>query len=153
MKILLISLFVMIIATASIHAETVTVITKQGAIRESCRYFSPVKVTAHHNDVLEVISKEGEWYKVEFKGIQGCINKSEVEKKSISFSNIAGSEKQSTSNEEVALAGKGFNPQIEEAYKKENPNLNFGAVNKIENYKVSESKLIKFIQSGKLNSQ
>lgn len=153
MKLPFISLFIIIATTVSLHAETATVITKQTAIRESCRFFSPVKTTVHYNDVLEIISKEGDWYKVKFKGIQGCIHKSAVEKKSISLSNLVGSEKQSSSGEEVALAGKGFNPQVETLYKKENPSLNFRAVDRVESYKTSESKLIQFIQSGKLNLQ
>ena len=146
--------FILIISTAvSLHAETATVITKQSAIRESCRFFSPVKATVHYNDVLEVISKEGDWYKVKFKGVEGCIHKSSIEKKSVSLSNLVGSEKQSTSGEEVALAGNGFNPQVEAAYQKENPSLNFRAVDRVESYDTSESKLIQFIQSGKLNLQ
>jgi replication initiation and membrane attachment protein DnaB len=141
-----------VIASAnSASAETVTVITKQNAIRESCKFFSPVKATVHYNDVLDVISQSGEWYQVSFKGTQGCIHKSAVEKKSISLSKISGSESQSTSGDEVALAGKGFNPQVESAYKRANPGLNFQAVNTIENYRVSENKLINFIQGGKLN--
>jgi hypothetical protein len=141
-----------IIASAnSVNAETVTVITKQNAIRESCKFFSPIKATVHYNDVLEVISQSGEWYQVSFRGTQGCIHKTAVEKRSISLSEISGSGSQSTSGEEVALAGKGFNPQVEAAYSMENPGLNFQAVNRVENYRVSENELINFIQSGKLN--
>ena len=141
-----------IIASAnSVNAETVTVITKQNAIRESCKFFSPIKATVHYNDVLEVISQSGEWYQVSFRGTQGCIHKTAVEKRSISLSEISGSGSRSTSGEEVALAGKGFNPQVEAAYSRENPGLNFQAVNRVENYRVSENELINFIQSGKLN--
>lgn len=144
---------VIIASAKSVNAETVTVITKQNAIRESCRFFSPVKATVHHNDVLEVISQSGDWYQVSFKGVQGCIHKTAVEKKSISLGKLVGSGGQSTSGEEVALAGKGFNPQVEAAYKGQNPGLNFQAVNKIENYKVSENELMNFIERGKLNLQ
>ena len=153
MRLFFISLIIITSTAVSLHAETATVITKQTAIRESCRFFSPVKATVHYDDVLEIISKEGDWYRVQFKGFQGCIHKSSIEKSSISLSNVIGSEKQSTSGDEVALAGKGFNHQVEAAYKKENPSLNFQAVDRVENYKVLESKLIQFIQSGKLNLQ
>src|SRR3972149_3637947 len=153
MRLFFISSIIIIPTAVSLQAETATVITKQTAIRESCRFFSPVKATVHYDDVLEIISKEGDWYRVQFKGFQGCIHKSSIEKSSISLSNVVGSEKQSTSGDEVALAGKGFNPQVEAAYKKENPSLNFQAVDRVENYKVLESKLIQFIQSGKLNLQ
>jgi replication initiation and membrane attachment protein DnaB len=145
------SLIIFITSGKYVNAETVTVITKQNAIRESCKFFSPVKATVQYNDVLDVISQSGEWYQVSYRGIQGCIHKSAVEKKSISLSKISGSGSQSTSGDEVALAGKGFNPQVETAYKRANPGLNFQAVNTIENYRVPENKLINFIQGGKLN--
>lgn len=135
----------------SVNAETLTVITKQNALRESCKFFAPIKTTVHYNDVLDVISQSGDWYQVSFKGIQGCVHKSAVKKNSISLSNISGTGSQSASSEEVALAGKGFNPQVEAAYARENPGVNFQAINRIENYNVSENELINFIQGGRLN--
>jgi hypothetical protein len=148
---LFINFFIVLAASTSVHAETATVITKENAIRESCRFFSPVKTTVHYNDALEVISREGDWLHVKFRGVEGCIHKSAIQKKSISLSNIVGSKKQSTSGEEVTLAGKGFNPQVEAAYKTKNPSLNFGAVDGIESYRIPESKLRDFILNGKLN--
>ena len=149
----LIILFLFLISPTLVYAQTLTVITKQNAIRESCRFFSPIKETVVYNDVLEVTSQQGEWYLVKFKGIQGCIHKSAVEKKSVSLTNLGSSGGQSASGDEVALAGKGFNPQVEASYKTQNPNLNFQAVNRIENYNVSENELMNFIESGKLNLQ
>lgn len=147
----LIILFLFLISPTLVYAQTLTIITKQNAIRESCRFFSPIKKTVVYNDVLEVTSQQGEWYLVNFKGVQGCINKSAVEKKSVSLTNLGSSGGQSASGEEVALAGKGFNPQVESEYKRENPSLNFNAVDEVERHKVSEAKLLNFIQNGKLN--
>ncbi|MDA2920218.1 hypothetical protein MYX76_12130 [Desulfobacterota bacterium AH_259_B03_O07] len=145
--------FIFVITTSvSISAQTVSVITKKNSIRESCRFFAPVKTTVHYSDLLEVISQEGDWFQVKFKEIQGCIHKSAVEEKSISLSKIVSSGSQSASDDEVAIAGKGFNPQVESAYKRDNPGLNFQAVNRIENYNVSDSALKNFIQSGRLIS-
>lgn len=151
MKLPIIALFMIIVASTSLRAETVTVITKQNAIRTSCRFFSPVNTTVRYNDVLEVVSKEGDWFQVGFKGVKGCIHKSAVQKKSLSLAKLTGSQGKGTSGEEVALAGKGFNPQVEAAYKTKNPGLNFAAVNRVENYGVSDSELMQFIQKGKLN--
>jgi len=151
MKISLIALFILIAASNPGRAETVTVITKQNAIRTSCKFFSPVKATVRYNDTLEVISKEGDWFQVAFKGVNGCIHKSAVQKKSLSLSKLTGSQGKSASGDEVALAGKGFNPQVESAYRKNNPGLNFNAVDRVENSGVTDSELAQFIQKGKLN--
>ncbi len=135
----------------SANGENLTVMTKQNALRESCKFFAPIKTTVHYNDVLEVISQSGDWYHVSYKGVQGCIHRSAVEKKSISLGSLDISGGSSTSGDEVAIAGKGFNPQVEAAYARENPGLNFQAVNKVESYKVSDDKLITFIENGRLN--
>jgi len=151
MRLSFIAFFILLSTSDSLHAETATVITKQNSIRASCRFFSPVKATVHYNDMLEVISQQGDWYQVRFRGIQGCIHKSAIQKKSVSLSKLVGSQGQATSAEEVALAGKGFNPQVEAAYKNKNPGLNFAGVDRVESYKIPENELRGFIQSGKLN--
>lgn len=150
---LFIVLLFIAVPAVSLGAETVTVITKENAIRESCRFFAPVKATVHYGDALEVVSQEGDWFQVNFRGVPGCIHKSAVSKESFSLSklHLTGSQKQSASGQEVALAGKGFNPQVESAYRNQNPQLKFGEVNAIEGYKVSEIRLREFIRSGKLN--
>ena len=135
----------------SANAETVTVITKQNALRESCKFFAPVKATVQYKDVLEVISQSGDWFQVSYRGIQGCIHRSAVEKKSVSFGSLDLSGGQATSGEEIALGGKGFNPQVEAAYARENPALNFQAINSVESYGVSVDRLRHFIEDGKLN--
>src|SRR3972149_3005817 len=105
MRLFFISSIIIISTAVSLHAETATVITKQTAIRESCRFFSPVKATVHYDDVLEIISKEGDWYRVQFKGFQGCIHKSSIKKREIFFHHAIGLEKQFKWVDEVALAG------------------------------------------------
>jgi hypothetical protein len=151
MRLFFISLLLVISASVPLHAETATVITKQNAIRGSCKFFSPVKATVRYGDALEVVSQEGDWFHVKFNGVQGCIHKSAIQKQSFSITKLGLSGKGSASGEEVALAGKGFNPQVEAEYRAENPELNFGAVDRIESDTVSDSELEDFIEDGKLN--
>lgn len=150
MKLYLIGLLILVSAPVSSHAETLTVITKQNAIRTSCQFFAPVKAMVYYNDVLEVTSKQGDWYQVKFKGLPGCIHKSAVDKKSFTLNKFTGSQGQTAASGEVALAGKGFNPQVEAAYKKSNPGLNYTAVNRVEGYTVSDKQVLQFIQTGRL---
>jgi hypothetical protein len=153
MKTWLISFVIVITVAASAYAEPATVIVKENAIRESCKFFAPVKAMIHAGNVLEIVSQDGDWFQVKFNNVQGCVHKSVVQTKSVSLSKkLIGSEKQSASGEEVALAGKGFNPQVEAAYKSKNPKLNFQAVDAIGGYTVAENKVQEFIASGKLNT-
>ncbi len=134
-----------------LYAETAKVITKENAIRGDCKFFSPVKARVSYGDSLETISKEGDWYRVKYKNIKGCIHKSAVEEKSFKLINLSGFQSQSASKDEVSLAGKGFNPKVESAYKKKHPKLDFNAVDRIVEYKISEEGVQKFIRDGGLN--
>ena len=140
-----------VISSVSLMAETVSVITKENAIRTSCRFFAPVLVVVRYNDKLEVISQEGDWFMVKFKNIEGCIHKSAVQKQTFKFTDLGLGESKSATEDEVALAGKGFNPEVEDAYKKENPELKFELVDTIEGIDIPEEKYIDFIEEGELN--
>lgn len=131
--------------------ETGSVITKENAIREDCKFFSPVKAKVQYGDSLEIDSKEGDWLRVRHGDAKGCIHKSAVEEKRFSLPDLSGSSKRQATSDEVALAGKGFNPQVEDSYKKKYPELDFNAVNGIEQYDVPEQDIRSFIEQGGLN--
>ena len=151
LRILFASLSFFLLSASIVFGETARIITKENALREQCKFFSPVRSRLQYADIVTVISKEGDWYRASFKGIEGCIHKNAIEEKSFNLSGISGSEKRSTTNAEVALAGKGFNPQVESSYKHSHPEMNFRAVDSIERYTVSDTELLEFITKGGLN--
>jgi len=53
---------------------------------------------------------------------------------------------------EVALAGKGFNQEVEQSYKDHQSNLNFDDVDKIESINISDAELKKFMEEGRLKT-
>lgn len=130
-------------------AETVTVVTKENAIREYPKFFAPVKTYVRYGDILNLISKEKDWYKVKFKNITGYIHKTAVETRTVltygSYTSSA-----TTSEGEITLAGKGFNPQVERGYRNKYPQMRYDIVDKIEKYYVSEKELMAFIKDGGL---
>ena len=140
-----------IVITSAIAAETVKVITKENAIRSSCRFFAPVVTKVQYNDKLEVLSQEGDWLRVRFNGMEGCIHKSAVEQQKVTLSALNLSEGSSATEDEVSLAGKGFNSEVEEAYQNENPEVSFETVDRIESYSLSEQEQVVFIERGELN--
>ncbi len=133
-------------------ARTVRVVTRENAVREQCRFFAPVKAKVSYGDALEVLSEEGDWFMVKFEEQEGCIHKSAVtEKKLKRKKKKTGTAKAGTATEEeVALAGKGFNPQVEKRYREEHPDAEFATVDYIEGIDVPEEALLEFIESGGL---
>ncbi|TAN39240.1 MAG: hypothetical protein EPN25_12260 [Nitrospirae bacterium] len=140
-----------LLSVAVSSAEQARIITKENALREDCRFFSPLKKKVRLNDLIEITSKEGDWLRAKHKGTAGCIHKSAVDEKNLDISGVSGSKSHSASGSEVALAGKGFNPQVEKTFKEKHPDLDFKAIDAIEASHPSDESIRKFISSGALN--
>ena len=63
---------------------------------------------------------------------------------------LTGTPVKQTSSDEVALAGKGFTPEVESSYRSKHPEMNFAEVDKIESFKVDPASLQTFIKEGDL---
>jgi hypothetical protein len=144
---------IVLLTPVLIFADQAAVITKENAVREYCRFFAPVTAPVRYNDLLDIVSPQGDWFKVKYRSIEGCIHKTAVEKRSASFSGTTppGKGAGALSENEAALAGKGFNPQVEASYRKKYPGMRYGLVDGIEHDKVSEKEVSAFIISGGLN--
>jgi hypothetical protein len=142
--ILLCSLFCLTAA-----AETLKVTTRENAVRGDCRFFAPVRLKVSLGDQLTVKGRKGDWYLVSAKGVNGCIHKSAVESRSFAASGRRASTG-GASADEVSLAGKGFNPQVEAGYRKSGKDLNYAAVDEISRISVSEKSLETFVLQGGL---
>jgi hypothetical protein len=104
---------------------------------------------------LNVETQAGDWYKVEYQGKTGWINRQAFGKPQASsgFSLpglLTGKPVKETSSDEVALAGKGFTPEIENSYRAKHPELSFALVDRVETFTVPSAKLQAFIKEGDL---
>ncbi len=145
----IILLVLAVMATVAL-AASVRVITQEGVIRKERRFFSPVVTRVPYGAVLEETARQGDWMKVRYQGKEGWIHKSAVEEQKFDVTTLLGGRAQESSQEEVALAGKGFTPEVEKAFRNQHPNLRYDEVNRVEAYKVDQQKLQAFIQSGGL---
>lgn len=130
-------------------AETLKVTTRENAVRGDCRFFAPVKLKVSLGDQLTVRGRKGDWFLVSARGVNGCIHKSAVESRSFAASGRRASTG-GASADEVSLAGKGFNPQVEAGYRKSGKGLNYAAVDEISRISVSEKSLESFVLQGGL---
>ncbi len=100
-----------------------------------------------------VILESGEKYsRVSLDGngsVSGWVSNGSLTKKKIIAS---GNSSVRASTDELALAGKGFTEEAENAYKASNPRLDFSLVDKIETITVSQNELEDFKEEGNLVS-
>ena len=112
---------------------------------------APLPVGAEVN----VERQAGDWYKVEYQGKTGWINRQAFPPPATGskFSLgglLTGTPVKQTSSDEVALAGKGFTPEVESGYRSKHPEMDFAQVDKIESLKVDSATLQAFIKEGDL---
>ena len=145
--ILLLGLFFM---TSVALAATVKVITQEAVIRKDKRFFAPAVTRVPYGSVIQESGREGDWLRVSYQGKEGWIHVSAVQEQKFQFSSLAGGKAQESSQDEVALAGKGFTPEVEKAFREKNPKMRYDLVNQVQSYKVDEQKVQTFLQVGNL---
>ncbi|QTA79170.1 SH3 domain-containing protein [Desulfonema limicola] len=135
--------------------KTMSVQVKQVQVRESPSFTGRILGNLGYGDQVAVYEEKGGWIKVHMqgKGINGWIHQTALSSKKIKLSAGAENVAKYASSDEVALAGKGFNKQVEGEFKAKNPNMDFTWVDKMESIKISSSEILSFIQAGGLNTQ
>jgi len=117
--------------------------------------FSSVSLgTVPKNASVRLLKTEGDWHRIEYKGKIGWMHQKAFAK-GLGFKPdlqkmLFGSEVKQTESDEVALAGKGFSPEVEKDFRKKNPNLNFAQVDRIESFSVDPKRLETFAREGGL---
>jgi uncharacterized protein YgiM (DUF1202 family) len=101
-----------------------------------------------YGDQATVLQVKDKWVEVQYRGrtvFSGWTNSSNLTTKRVVASGGTGN----ASAKEVAMAGKGFNEEVENAYKS-NGSLNYAGVDAAEAITVPESDLYNFITEGHL---
>jgi hypothetical protein len=129
-------------------AASVKVVTQQAVIRKDKRFFSPPVITAPYGEIMQELARDGDWLQVQYRGNQGWIHASAVEEQKLNLSSVMKSKAKETSRDEVALAGKGFTPEVEKAFRAKNPQMEYDLVDRIQGYRVSMDQLHLFVRDG-----
>ena len=136
-------------------SRTLTVTQPNQQIYQEANFSSPALGAAPQGAKVNLIRQEGEWYKVDYQGTVGWLHRQafpEAAPGKVDLSRMLfGGPVKETRTDEVALAGKGFTPEVEASFRQKNPGLAYVQVDKIETFGVDAARLQKFIQEGGLN--
>lgn len=142
---------VAIVCVAVLLAETLIVKVQSTYVRQEPKFYSPPVATLKAGESVTQISSQAGWFKVKTsKGIEGWIHSQAVQTGKFTVAAMDKSLKTSATADEVALAGKGFNKQVEDEYKSRNKGLNFGEVDRMLKIKVTPDELRRFLMGGRL---
>ena len=127
---------------------TMYVSVKTLQLKSSTGLFASGKGTLEYGARVIVLQISGSYMEVrsaDNAAISGWAPAANLTTKQISAGNTA-----TVSNQDTALASKGFDKEVEDEYKKQNRNLNFSDVDRVERIVVSDPDLKRFLEEGRL---
>lgn len=133
------------LAASAVTAATVTVLVQETTLRKRPQFFAPTAGVAKLGEKFDATGPDAGWYRTD----AGYIHQSAVTAKKVSLGS-GGSTGGTASAEEVTLAGKGFNSQVEKSYSEKNASANFAAVDAMEKRSVTEDAVLAFLRAGGL---
>ena len=144
----------LLLASALAFGQTgrqMSVQVKETQIRATPSFLSKILGVLHYGERVTVLAQQNGWARISLpsgKG-EGWVNLSALSPKRIVFK--AGSQEvgSGASSGEVALAGKGFNKEVEAEYRDEKQ-LDYSWIDKMESFRVSPEQVLAFLQQGGL---
>lgn len=135
-------------AAAFAAASRITVSVDEAKVRRKKQFYAPALATVKFGDTLEAGKAEDGWYPVTVKGQSGWLHASAAAGKAAKIKAGIWSGDDEATAEEVTLAGKGFNDEVEKAYRDNNSELDFAPVDQMEKRSIPEAKLLTFMKAG-----
>jgi len=138
-------------AAAAEQPKSMSVNVKETQVRATPGYLGKVLGTLAYGDRVQVAQTQQGWVKVSVagKGLAGWINESALTAKKVVLSSGSSSASQEASSGEVALAGKGFNSQIESENRKDD-SFDYATVDRMERAVVAPEAVAAFLKDGAL---
>jgi uncharacterized protein YgiM (DUF1202 family) len=146
----------LLVAAPSFAAKTMTmsVQVKKGQLRSAPSYLSRVVTDLDYTTRVTVLEEKGDWLRVrqEEGAAEGWMHAATLTKTKLKL--VSGNEDATTavSSEEQALAGKGFNSDVEAQFKEQNAKANFAAVDKMEKIIIPAPKIVEFLEVGNVKA-
>jgi uncharacterized protein YgiM (DUF1202 family) len=144
----------LVAATAWSASGKMSVQVRSSELRDSPSFLGGSVAPVVYGEQVEVVGQQGNWMKVNASsGTKGWIHQSALTKKRIAFSSGGADVETGASGEELAVAGKGFNSDVEKKFRVDHTDIDFAWVDKMEQMKVSPRESKSFLTEGSLQPQ
>ncbi len=131
-------------------AETMSVQVKKSTLRDRPSFLGKMIGHVTYGQELEITERKNSWLKVKTEKTDGWLHPSALTNKKIYLQAGAKDVSRTADTGEMALAGKGFNEEVEKEFRKDTE-LNYEAVDQIESYEISNQDKYSFIRDGGLS--
>lgn len=141
----------LVVGLAWATGEVLTVQVRETKLRSRPSFLGATVSDVSYGTQVTVASRQGPWVQVTApRGKSGWLHESALSKEDLAM--VSGGTEAATgaSGEEIALAGKGFTDQIEKEYRKQNQDLDFAEVDRIEKIVVTPEQAAAFLDAGQI---
>lgn len=153
--VVMLALIVVLWAGTALCQKLMSVQVKKGQLRATPSFLGKIMGNLSYGDQVEVLSEKGPWARVKKVNAKtgGWLHASALTTKKIILKPGAADVKKAASSDELALAGKGFNKQVENQFRAQNPNMDFTWVDRMEKMTVSDRQIQAFLKAGGLKAE
>jgi len=145
------ALFALTLAAAiCVSASTMSVQVRDAAVRSSPSFVGKIVGRLAYADRVETGRTQGPWLEISAPGSEGWVHASALSSRRIVLASGREQAAVSASGDELALAGKGFNSEVESRFKARNGDIDFSWINRIEKTRVSPEEITDFLNRGGL---
>ena len=138
-------------ATLAWAAQLMSVQVRAGQLRDKPGFLSKVVSELEYGERVDLKGEQGDWREITTlgDGRTGWMHFSALTEKEIILNPTNKDVKAAADSDELALAGKGFNKQVEDEFKQQT-RLDYTEVDKMEKIVVPQKYVQEFIQVGQL---
>jgi uncharacterized protein YgiM (DUF1202 family) len=141
----------LVLLTAAVWApdQTYSVQVRKGQLRDRPSFLGKIVATVEYGDRLSQVEERSGWMKVR-GGVEkvGWIHGSALSEKVIKLRSGEKDVATGASGDELALAGKGFNAEVEGEYRASHPEADFTWVDRMEGWSVTAEEARAFLEEG-----
>lgn len=151
-RLLRIGAFLCLTATVALAAaKTMNVQVRKAEIRDTPNFLGRVVASLAYGDKVNVAEQNGPWIKITTGDTTGWVHNSALTTKTITMQAGASADTAASSGE-MALAGKGFNADVEKQFKENHKDIDFKWVDRMEKIVVSPTRIKAFADEAGLSA-
>jgi len=133
-------------------SRMMSVQVKKGDVRATPTFLGKIVSSLEYGTRVEVLESKDGWMRISPtpKASAGWIHSSALTEKRIALAPGSGDAKVTATGSELALAGKGFNAEVEREFKTRNRNLDFSTIDRMQTMGISQERIAAFLKEGGL---
>ena len=154
MRVRLLAAAVLLLAAGAAFGAEMSVTVEKTQVRDKPSFLGKILGVLNYGDRVTVLDQSSKaWIKVLGPDgrLQGWVNASALTTKKIELAAGSQNVQQGASSGEVALAGKGFNEEVEKQYKADGK-LDYTWVDRMKEYNPTDDQVAAFLEQGGLNT-